>query len=120
MTLSAHKVFSPGIAKAIGATPNDLHFERKQQCSINTGNQKHPCFQLQVWFPAFAYILLEAVRRVGLHKTRFADATVSKKPRVAVPSEQASLNETPIFKRQDESLFRTIQGLQQRAGGVKI
>jgi hypothetical protein len=33
--------------------------------------------QLRMWFSAFAYILLETVRRVGLQKTRFADAAVA-------------------------------------------
>jgi hypothetical protein len=30
-----------------------------------------------MWFSAFAYILLDTVRRVGLHKTSFADAAVA-------------------------------------------
>jgi len=33
--------------------------------------------QLRMWFSAFAYIMLDTVRRVGLHKTRFADAAVA-------------------------------------------
>jgi len=33
--------------------------------------------QLRMWFSAFAYILLDTVRRVGLHKTSFADAAVA-------------------------------------------
>jgi hypothetical protein len=33
--------------------------------------------QLRMWFSAFPYIMLDTVRRVGLHKTRFADAAVA-------------------------------------------
>jgi hypothetical protein len=33
--------------------------------------------QLRMWFSGFAYILLDTLRRVGLHKTSFADAAVA-------------------------------------------
>jgi hypothetical protein len=31
--------------------------------------------QLRLWFASFAYVLLEALRRIGLRHTQFADAT---------------------------------------------
>jgi hypothetical protein len=31
--------------------------------------------QLRLWFASFAYVMLEALRRVGLHGTELADAT---------------------------------------------
>ena len=31
--------------------------------------------QLRLWFASFAYVLLEALRRIGLRHTQFATAT---------------------------------------------
>ena len=31
--------------------------------------------QLRLWFSSFAYVLLEALRRIGLRHTQFANAT---------------------------------------------
>src|SRR4029453_14637012 len=49
--------------------------------------------QLRLWFASFAYVLLEALRRIGLRHTQFATATCGNHPPQAAEDRRPGAHE---------------------------
>jgi hypothetical protein len=74
-TASAARTLYEGIYCARGEMENRIKEQQLDLFADRTSAATMRANQLRLWFASLAYVLLEALRRIGLHHTQFASAT---------------------------------------------
>ena len=64
-----------GRRRARGEVENRIKEQQLDLFADRTSAATMRANQLRLWFASFAYVLLEALRRIGLRHTQFASAT---------------------------------------------